>query len=121
MYRELVATVYKKGGTTQNKSFDMTYEELQRELGLGVDCTWIKLFQIDCSIYITIIMNYFKHPEKKHLTKIMTKLDTTCGEQRRELGYGVNSTKSLKKIQQGNRSPSKPLKHGNHWPLKNLF
>ena len=36
--RNLVATVYKKGGTTQNKSFDMTYEELQRELGLGVDC-----------------------------------------------------------------------------------
>ena len=36
--RDLVATVYKKGGTTQNKSFDMTYEELQRELGLGVDC-----------------------------------------------------------------------------------
>ena len=28
MCRELVATVYKKGGSTQNKSLDMTYEEL---------------------------------------------------------------------------------------------
>ena len=36
--RELVVAVYRKGGTTQNKSFDITYEELQRELGLGVDC-----------------------------------------------------------------------------------
>ena len=42
-------------------------------------------------------MNYFQYPEKKHLRKIVAKLDTTCGEQRRELGYGVNSTKSLKK------------------------
>ena len=36
--RLLVGTVYRKGGTTQNKSVDITMEEMQRELGLGVDC-----------------------------------------------------------------------------------
>ena len=36
--RLLVGTVYRKGGTTQNKSMDITMEEMQRELGLGVDC-----------------------------------------------------------------------------------
>ena len=29
--------VFKKGGSTQNKNMEMTYEEMQRELGLGVD------------------------------------------------------------------------------------
>ena len=28
--------VYKKGGTNQNKSMEMTYEQMQKELGLGV-------------------------------------------------------------------------------------
>ena len=28
--------VYKKGGTNQNKSMEMTYEQIQKELGLGV-------------------------------------------------------------------------------------
>ena len=30
--------VYKKGGTTQNTTTEITYEEMQRNLGLGVDC-----------------------------------------------------------------------------------
>ena len=34
---ELVKIVFRKGGSTQNKSVEMTYEEMQRELGLGVD------------------------------------------------------------------------------------
>ena len=29
--------VFKKGGSTQSKSMEMTYEEIQRELGLGVE------------------------------------------------------------------------------------
>ena len=32
-----VKVVFKKGGSTQSKSMDMTYEEIQRELGLGVE------------------------------------------------------------------------------------
>ena len=28
--------VYKKGGTNQNKNMEMTYEQIQKELGLGV-------------------------------------------------------------------------------------
>ena len=28
--------VYKKGGTNQNKSMEITYEQMQKELGLGV-------------------------------------------------------------------------------------
>ena len=35
--RKNVAEVYRKGGTSQNTSMEMTYEELQRNLGLGVD------------------------------------------------------------------------------------
>ena len=35
---ELVDTVYRKGGTTQMASTEMTYEEMQQQLGLGVDC-----------------------------------------------------------------------------------
>ena len=34
---ELVKVVYRKGGTNQNKSVEMTYEEMQKQLGLGVD------------------------------------------------------------------------------------
>jgi len=34
---ELCKVVYRKGGTTQNKSVEMTYEEMQKQLGLGVD------------------------------------------------------------------------------------
>ena len=30
--------LFRKGGTNQSKSFEMTMEEMQRELGLGVDC-----------------------------------------------------------------------------------
>ena len=29
--------VYRKGGTTQSKSMELTYEEIQKQLGLGVD------------------------------------------------------------------------------------
>ena len=29
--------VYRKGGTTQSKTFEITAEEMQKELGLGVD------------------------------------------------------------------------------------
>jgi len=36
--RDLVGTVYRKGGTTQGKDVEMTMEEMQRQLGLGVDC-----------------------------------------------------------------------------------
>ena len=35
--RELVGVVYRKGGTNQDKAMEMTYEEMQRELGLGVE------------------------------------------------------------------------------------
>ena len=35
--RSHVAAVYRKGGTQQNTTMEMTYEELQRNLGLGVD------------------------------------------------------------------------------------
>ena len=35
--RENVALVYRKGGTSQNTTMEITYEELQRNLGLGVD------------------------------------------------------------------------------------
>ena len=34
---ELCKVVYRKGGTNQNKSVEMTYEEMQKQLGLGVD------------------------------------------------------------------------------------
>ena len=34
---DLCKTVYKKGGSNQNKNMEMTFEEMQRELGLGVD------------------------------------------------------------------------------------
>ena len=30
--------MFRKGGTNQGKTFEMTMEEMQRELGLGVDC-----------------------------------------------------------------------------------
>ena len=36
--RELVGTVYRRGGTTQGKDVEITMEEMQRQLGLGVDC-----------------------------------------------------------------------------------
>ena len=36
--RDLVGTVYRKGGTIQGKDVEMTMEEMQRQLGLGVDC-----------------------------------------------------------------------------------
>ena len=35
--RNNVVQVYRKGGTSQNTTMEMTYEELQRNLGLGVD------------------------------------------------------------------------------------
>ena len=35
--RQNAVLVYRKGGTTQSKSMEMTYEEIQKELGLGVD------------------------------------------------------------------------------------
>ena len=35
--RSNVASVYRRGGTQQNTTMEMTYEELQRNLGLGVD------------------------------------------------------------------------------------
>ena len=35
--RHHVGQVYRKGGTSQNTTMEMTYEELQRNLGLGVD------------------------------------------------------------------------------------
>ena len=35
--RHNVVQVYRKGGTSQNTTMEMTYEELQRNLGLGVD------------------------------------------------------------------------------------
>ncbi len=35
--RAHVGAVYRKGGTQQNTTMEMTYEELQRNLGLGVD------------------------------------------------------------------------------------
>ena len=35
--RDLIRVVFKKGGSTQSKSMEMTYEEIQRELGLGVE------------------------------------------------------------------------------------
>ena len=34
---ELCKIVYRKGGSNQNRSVDMTYEEMQKQLGLGVD------------------------------------------------------------------------------------
>ena len=34
---ELCKVVYKKGGSNQNKNIEMTYEEMQKQLGLGVD------------------------------------------------------------------------------------
>ena len=34
---DLVKIVYKKGGSNQNKNIEMTYEEMQKQLGLGVD------------------------------------------------------------------------------------
>jgi len=36
--RGIVVDIYRKGGTNQGKTFEMTMEEMQRELGLGVDC-----------------------------------------------------------------------------------
>ena len=36
--RENAGVVYRKGGTTQNTSTEITYEEMQRNLGIGVDC-----------------------------------------------------------------------------------
>ena len=35
--RHHVGQVYRKGGTSQNTTMEITYEELQRNLGLGVD------------------------------------------------------------------------------------
>ena len=35
--RQNAVLVYKKGGTTQSKPVELTYEEIQKELGLGVD------------------------------------------------------------------------------------
>ena len=32
----MMMQVYKKGGTNQNKNMEMTYEQIQKELGLGV-------------------------------------------------------------------------------------
>ena len=37
LLRSNVASVYRRGGTQQNTTMEMTYEELQRNLGLGVD------------------------------------------------------------------------------------
>ena len=37
LFRSNVASVYRRGGTQQNTTMEMTYEELQRNLGLGVD------------------------------------------------------------------------------------
>ena len=34
---QAVMQVYRKGGTTQNKSFEITAEDMQKELGLGVN------------------------------------------------------------------------------------
>ena len=36
LLRLVIAQVYKKGGTNQNKSMEITYEQMQKELGLGV-------------------------------------------------------------------------------------
>ena len=35
---QILFPLFRKGGTNQSKSFEMTMEEMQRELGLGVDC-----------------------------------------------------------------------------------
>ena len=35
---QILFPLSRKGGTNQSKSFEMTMEEMQRELGLGVDC-----------------------------------------------------------------------------------
>ena len=34
--RRAVGEVYRRGGSTQSQDMDITYEELQRQLGLGV-------------------------------------------------------------------------------------
>ena len=38
LFKQLTVAMFRKGGTNQSKSFEMTMEEMQRELGLGVDC-----------------------------------------------------------------------------------
>ena len=46
--------VFKKGGSTQSKSMEMTYEEIQRELGLGVEINWkVDIFNISFAMHQT--------------------------------------------------------------------
>ena len=40
LFKQFTVAMFRKGGTNQSKSFEMTMEEMQRELGLGVDCGW---------------------------------------------------------------------------------
>ena len=35
--RQEAATIYRRGGSTQTKDVEITYEQMQKELGLGVE------------------------------------------------------------------------------------
>ena len=85
LFKQFTVAMFRKGGTNQSKSFEMTMEEMQRELGLGVDCGWNVLV-----FFIKTIMTTTK------IATISTTITTTTIAVRRTWTCILTSTSTNK-------------------------
>ena len=89
LFKQFTVAMFRKGGTNQSKSFEMTMEEMQRELGLGVDCGWNVLV-----FFIKTIMTTTK------IATISTTITTTTdsGEKNMDLYFNFNFNKQEREL-----------------------